>query len=329
VAIADGDDPEDAVVLYPSLGTTRVWYHNMPDGRTTFSNGLINGIVNAGGASRTTWGVPVPAEVGTITPVGGGGLYAGTFRAAATYVRTADGLEGGQVLSSTFELTEGQGIVITGLPTLAGHSINIYLSGHNGAKLRLAGNAAGATFTFTGDANDLQRPLMTENVRPAPVGTLSAYWRGRALVAAGNVLFASKHMRPEHFVLGDAFKVFASDITLVQPVDAGIFVGTEGGELTFLAGTEWAKLAPTVVQRGSVVLGSGVTVPGKHLVRGDGTAGSGDCMVCICDGAILAGYQDGAVAALTKGRYETDVTEVAATFRMRDGEIPQYIAVPQ
>jgi hypothetical protein len=60
VAIADGDDPEDAVVLYPSLGVDRVWYCNLPDGRTTFSNGLINGIASA--TAATKWGVPVPSS---------------------------------------------------------------------------------------------------------------------------------------------------------------------------------------------------------------------------------------------------------------------------
>ena len=43
---------------------------------------------------------------------------------------------------------------------------------------------------------------------------------------------------------------------------------------------------------------------------------------------IVAGFSDGGIVRMTEGRYATDVTEVAATFRMANGA-PQYLAVPQ
>ena len=51
------------------------------------------------------------------------------------------------------------------------------------------------------------------------------------------------------------------------------------------------------VMRGRVVLGSGVSVPGKSI-------------------------------KLTEGKYVTSATEVAATFREING-VPQYLAIPQ
>ena len=33
----------DRHVIHPALGPERVWYCNLPDGRTTFTNGLIHG----------------------------------------------------------------------------------------------------------------------------------------------------------------------------------------------------------------------------------------------------------------------------------------------
>ena len=51
-------------------------------------------------------------------------------------------------------------------------------------------------------------------------------------------------------------------------------------------------------------------------------------MLCIAGRGIVAGFSDGGIARMTEGRYATDVTEVAATFRMVNGA-PQYLAVPQ
>ena len=59
LAMVDGGDlismdsaGASRVTLYPSLGVSRVWYCNLPDGRTTFSNGMICGITD--GATVTT-----------------------------------------------------------------------------------------------------------------------------------------------------------------------------------------------------------------------------------------------------------------------------------
>lgn len=329
VAIAEGDDPEDAVTLYESLGFDRVWYWNWPDGRTAFSNGLINGIATATGATK--WGVPVPDNTFVVTAIEGGELFAGSYRVSITYVRSADGLEGGQQQSLPVTVAADGAILVESLPTLAGHTINVYLTSHNGTKAYLAGNTATDTFTFDGANDELLRECLTEHLDPAPVGTLSAIWRGRALVAVGSTLYASRPGRPEHFDLSKDWKPLADTITLVQPVEGGIFVGTES-ELVYLRGTTWDQLAFEHRIKGRVVLGSGVTVPGKYLVRGEGTAGAAAGMLCIADGVITAGYADGAAVALTEGVYQTDATEVAAVFRIRseaDERIPQYVAIPQ
>lgn len=305
-----------------SLGTNRVWYCNLPDGRTTFSNGLINGIT-AGGAA-VAWGVPIPPSIGAGANTAGS-LFPGEYRYALTYVRLSDGQESGTIDSDPLNITSG-GIALTGLPTLAGHRINVYLKGPNSDQGYLAGNTTGSTFSYTGANDALVLPCRTDNLNPAPVGTVTAFWRGRVLVAVGSVMWASMAGRWQHFNLRRDFKQFGAPITLIQPVEGGIFVGTTK-ELCFLSGVEFDKLTYTRVVNGPVILGSGVTVPGELLKRGDGT-GSGTCMVCIADSILVAGYSDGGIGRLTEGRYTTSASEVAATFRML-GRIPQYIAVPQ
>jgi hypothetical protein len=318
VAIAPNGD---RTTIYPSLGIARVWYCNLPDGRTTFSNGLICGITD--GATMTTWGVPVPASAGAITDVAGN-LFVGSYRYALTHVRLADGLEGPPLDTAPVTLTGG--FVLDGLPVLAGHKINVYLTSHNDDTLYFAGATTNTMFAFTAANDTLVLPLRTDNLAVAPAPTVTAFWRGRALLAFGPVLYASRTNQWELFDFRRDFKQFSADITLIQPVDDGVWVGTTK-ELAFLAGTEFDKLSYERKVDGGVVLGSGVAVRGELVQQGEG-AGQGAAMICIADGVITAGFSDGGVVRMTEGRYATTAVEVSATFRMID-RVPQYVAVPQ
>lgn len=315
--------PDGSVqTVQPALGTERVAYADLPDGRTAFSNGLICGITD--GLTAQPWGVPVPERVGSLTQVGGA-LHPGAYQWQLTYVRLSDGLEGGPAYSQPVDLTEG-GLVLTSLPVLPGYQINVYLTGAGGGQAYLAGTATSSVFSFSGANHDLVLPCRTDYLEPAPAGSVLAFWRGRALVAKDAVLWASRPGQWEHFDTRRDFKQFDAPITLVQVVDDGLYVGTER-ELAFLAGGEWDKLVFRQVMPGRVVRGSGVSVPGEMVRAGDGL-GKGSAMLCIADRRIVAGFNGGEVVRMTEGKYETAVTEVAATFRTSRG-IPQYVAVPQ
>lgn len=324
LATADGDliNVATRAVLYPSLGVSRVWYSNLPDGRATFSNGLICGITD--GANTTAWGVPLPASQGAADDVAGS-LNPGEYRIALTHVRTADGLEGGTTHLGRFTVAAG-GIVLTGLPVLTGHKLNVYLSSANDDALYLAGSTMGSTFSFTSNSLNLQLACKTDLCYPAPAGILSVFWRGRTLTAVGNLLMASRAQQWELFEIAKDFKPFSGDITAILPVDDGVFVGTTA-ELAFLEGKEFDKLEYSQCSALPVVLGSGVDAQGERIKRGD-TVGQDSAMLCICGGVITAGFNGGNIERLTEGAYITTATEVAATFRVQDG-IPQYIAIPQ
>ena len=309
--------------LYFALGATRVWYCNLPDGRTAWSNGLICGITN--GLTSRAWGVQTPTAMGAAAAIAGT-LSAGDYRYQLSYTRLADSLESGASTYASIALNNNAGLSLANLPILANHLINVYLTSSNGSEAYYAGNTATSTFTFAGPNDALVLPLRTDNLSPAPAGRLLSFWRGRALTAVGKVLYASRTNQVESFAFRRDFKQFTTDITLVQPVENGIFVGTTT-ELAFLAGAEFDKLVFSSAANGAVVLGSGVAVQGELIKRGEG-GGLGAAMLCIADRGIVAGFSDGGILRMTEGRYATNVTEVAATFRHIDG-IPQYIAVPQ
>lgn len=308
-------------VVSPVLGgTSRVWYCNLPDGRTVFSNGNINGVTD--GHTTTGWGVPTPESAGVPMPVSGE-LHRGEYRYLVTHVRLADGLEGAPCEGGSVRLDEG-GLLVTDLPRLDGYGVNVYLSGRDGGECFLAGTTSGSAFSYLGTNEALVLPCRTLNETPMPAGRLLAFWRGRTLVARGSTLYASQPHRWEAHLPSRDFKHFPAPITLVQPVDAGIFVGTEQA-LHFLVGDQFDTLAQSRTVAGRVVLGSGCAVPGEDIQRGDAT-GAGGAMVCIAGGALTAGFSDGAINQLQQ--YSTDVAEVAATFRTVGG-VPQYLAVAQ
>lgn len=308
-------------VIHPALGSQRVWYCNLPDGRTTFSNGLLHGITN--GAAGLEHSVRPPDSLGA-PDTAFGSLFAGTYRYHLTMRRLADGVESPAISSQPITISQG-GVRLDGLVERAGHELQVYLSGKDGEGAYLIGATSGTTFEWGGQNSALVQPCRTVGAREFPVGTITAFWRGRTLVADGSTLWASRPSNP-HLSDWRDFKPFTAPITLIQPVDDGIYVGTEE-DLIWLGGTTWEGLGYVPTERGPVVMGSGVTAPGKQLMSGDGT-GAGKAMLCIADGEIVAGFGGGATSSLTAKRYRTAVGEVCATFRVVDG-IPQYVAVPQ
>ena len=114
----------------------------------------------------------------------------------------------------------------------------------------------------------------------------------------------------------------------MQPVDDGVYVGTEH-EVAFLGGGEFDKLVYQQALGQGAVRGSSVAVRGE-LVRLEKNNGSGSAMLCIAGREIMAGFNGGALVSLTQGRFAVgaDVTEVAATFRVTNG-VPQYLAALQ
>lgn len=308
-------------VIHPALGPGRVWYCNLPDGRTTYSNGLIHGVTD--GLTGQDRSVPVPGGLGVLGDAFGE-LFPGSYRYHLTHVRLVDRLESPAISSEPISIGQG-GFRLDGLPHLDGHAINVYLSGQDGEGAYLAGVTTSGSFEYTGNNAALVLPCRTLGALPFPVGTFTAFWRGRVLTAVGNVLWASRPSAP-HLADWRDFKQLVGDITAIQPVDDGVYVGTDK-ELHFLAGTTWDALALVPTRRGPVVPGSGVQAPGDRLLLGEGT-GSGTAMVCIAGGEIVAGFNGGQTSSLTGNRYKTAATEVCATFREIDG-IPQYLAVPQ
>lgn len=308
-------------VVHPAIGPERLWYCNLPDGRTTFSNGLIQGITD--GLVSLDRGVPEPTSLGA-PDTAFGDLFPGSYRYYLTHVRLSDGAESPALGSAPISISGG--LRIDGLPDLPGHAVNVYLSNESGEGAYLVGDrVTTSAFHFGGSNAQLVVPCRTIGAAQPPLGTITAFWRGRVLTAQGNVLGACRPFAP-HLSDWRDFKPFVDPITAVQPVSDGVYVGTTK-DLVFLSGTSWDELAYRPTNRGPVVLGSGTSAPGDRLKMGEGT-GSGEAMLCIAGGEVVAGFAGGRTESLTENRFRTTHSEVRATYR-EVGGIPQYVAVPQ
>ena len=297
--------------IYNTLGYTRVWYAELPDGRMAFSNGLINGLISPGGVA-VPWGISTPVDTGS-------GLAGGT-RYQITYVRTSDGLEGPPAYSpDRIDTTQS----IVGLPVLAGHTINVYFAPY-GEQAFYAGSTA--TDTFIQTAPQMGAQFIGNGLSAPPVGTQLTAWRSRILIADGKVLWATRPMQPELCDMTADFIQMPDPITLVHGVNSGVFVGTTNG-VYFLAGETFGALTMVQIATGPATLGSLVVIDATELKAEAQPKGSAYAALCIVNGVITMLAESGSITPLTADTYKVDVAEVHATTRQRNGFV-QYIAAP-
>lgn len=310
-------------VIHPAMGSDRIWYCDLPDGRTTFTNGSQNGITD--GLVGREHSVRPPDSLGA-TDDAFGQLNPGSYRYELTMRRLADGVESPSILSGPFTVTNG-GFRLDGLTERDGHEVLVYLTTKNGKECKLVGSTTTGTFEWGGKNSDITLlPCRTTGTQIFPVGTYTAFWRGRLLVAVGKTIWASRPGNP-HLSEWRLFKQMTAELTALQGVDDGIYAGTSE-DLIWLGGTTWEGLGYRPTRQGPVVPGSGVQAPGDQVRLGDGSGG-GTAMLCIAGGEVVAGFSGGSVSSLTSKRYRTDATEVCATFRVLEDGTPQYMAIPQ
>lgn len=298
-----------ARTLYPTLGYTRVWYANLPDGRVAFSNGLIAGLVTATTTTALGVSAPVDAGVGAV----------GETPYAVTYVRLADGREG----PPTYGLS---GIdpeqAVIGLPRLDGHRINVYLAPHGA--LLLAGSTDTDSFTHAG--GQLGVELDAAYLDVPPVGTQLTVWGSRLLIADGKTLWGCAPFRPEVCNLGKDFLQFDENITLLFGVEDGLFVGTQS-RVWFLAGTAFDTLQARVVASAGAALGSCVVFDSQYLNEKARPRGSNRVAACLIGDVLHVLGSSGICTPLTADRYRFAASEVWASVRLKGGAL-QYIAAP-
>jgi hypothetical protein len=296
----------------------RVYYAVVGD-RVFYSNGLQTGVFQAG-VSRS-WGLAVPSSLPTAVPVGGN-LPLGRYQYTLTYLR-ADGQESGAPRAGMIELTSPGGIAFEDIPVSTDPDVRfkrLYVSPADGdmmyVLLVLLNEETQASYHIerTGTV-----PLATQFLVPAPAGWHLAVIGGRVLVAAGNRLYPSEPFAPELFDLRRGVP-FASRITLVAPLDDGVYLGTES-EIAWLPGNDPAKWAYQPRADYGAIPGTLAYGQAGDVVEAEGPAAFFATTQGIC-----VGLNGGVLINLTNDRFNYPVMDEGSAVVRDSGGSVQYVA---
>lgn len=184
------------------------------NGEVCYSNGVITGKVSDG--ADLPWGIE-HAEPPTAAAVAYGGMRAGRYQVAITYV-TASGEEGGTSRAVAVTVAEGGGILLSAIPqpvatTVTG--IRVYLTPTNGDRFYEYGELAdGVTSVALSASTTLGRELTTWGLYPVPAGDVLELHNASILIGNGRWMFYT-----EPFYYGQYKKTnvygFRDDISVI------------------------------------------------------------------------------------------------------------------
>lgn len=276
--------------------------------RMVCANGLGLWRVSLTGGGAEAVPLALPQGAATVAAHTSGGLFAGRYGVAVAFV-DEDGVEGAPSAITFVDVAEGGGLKVSVVwPSPLGQvsGVRVYRTPANGDVLYRALEAdipAGFGEYALGEAT-LGRQAAFLHMRPMPTGSLVRFWRGRLLVADGNVLWLSQ---PYALGINDPrsdFVQFAEAIRFVEPVEGGVFVGTADG-VFFLSGqrpNEWAY-----VRTGAAIPScSSGTVPSSRF---GGEIGAAGMMLAVWRGAggFAIGMPEGRVLEPQADRFAAEV----------------------
>jgi hypothetical protein len=199
-------------------------------------------------------GLPSPVTLPALTTTTTGGMDEGTYQVASTEV-TSNGEESGAGMAQVVTLTQGQGILVSGVSFSSGASAtNIYVSKANGEVLYYHSQTSSTSTSIMEKPQG--RKLETQFMDELPAGQLMFYYKGRLWVAQDNVLWYSEPLRYGLCRLSANFIQFPERITIGQAVLDGIYIVADKGY--FLAGTDPKQMQQVVVSPYRAVEGTGM-----------------------------------------------------------------------
>lgn len=231
------------------------------NGNLYFTNKSTIGWVPAGSTQVRPVGVPVP-----LTPqltAGAGGLLPGKYAVSITLVDER-GEEGGASEVAFVALEQGGGIQLSNLPNKLGWTVYAYITSADGDVLRFAAEFSAVFPSYLVSEPARGGMIETQFLQPMPTGDFVRWHSGRLLVANGPALHFSQPLRPHLHKPAHDVIPFVGDITLLESVGSGVFVGDSRG-VWFLEGTDPAKFDLRRVSTCRAVAGSGLMVPPEHF----------------------------------------------------------------
>lgn len=307
-------DPESDMV-YGSVNQ----FIYVSDGKRAW---LFNPITN----QLRPWGVSSPAGQPTLVATTSGGLFAGRYQVAITYV-TADGEESGTGRAEYVDVPEGGGITLTAIPqSIEPHvsAINVYMTRVNGQTLLLYGQIAADAASCQIFRQSLGRPLKTQHLRTLPPAQSGfAFVNGRVFIARENGVLWSESLRFGLYSPQRNFAFYPYEVDMLVASAPGAQAGgcfTASGDKTyFLGGTTPGDFSSIIKHHAGAIRGTQTFVPGTAFK--DQTIPDQEVPVWASTaGSMCVGLPDGSVKPLSDGRYAMQVgARGASVFRELQG----------
>jgi hypothetical protein len=271
-----------------------VCYDDLLDG-VAFSGARDLCFVAPGGAVRTL-GVENPGGV-TVAAETYGGLLDGRYAVAVSFLRGTE--ESGLSMGAFVAVQFGGGLRIA-VPQpfdAAVTGIRVYRTEANGDVFYRAADIPKGLPSYLLGSTDIGRQADNQFLERMDPGQIVRYWNGRLLVARGSTLLYSQPMRYGLFDRRHDFVQLAQRITLMQPVEGGVFVGTKAGVLFFAGGNPAAWVVkPTGGQ--PPIAGTGTSVDADQL----GGDARGRLALWFARNGFVLGTPDGAILEPQKDR---------------------------
>lgn len=232
------------------------------NGEVYLTDGRIGVIVSDSGEIRS-FGVELPSGQPVMTPTSSGGLYAGSYQVAVTFLDKY-GRESGATSPAIIRIPENGGVNLSNIPQPqdnAVRSIRIYMSDVEGDLLYLRTQVPVGQHSYLLGNIPAKKQLDSLFKAPMPPGEAVAFYNGRLYVAASNTLVFSDALDYGRYHVNDNYYLFASEILFVLPVSKGLFIGTRQG-VEFFEGESPASFSRSVVTPISSIEGTGTCVSG-------------------------------------------------------------------
>jgi len=293
------------------------------DGLVYFTGETANGVID--GNSVIPWGIEEPNPKPTLS-VTGGGLSAGVYQVAMTYIRS-NGLESGSSVAQQLLVGDMAGIALTNLPVSSDPevvNIRIYVSTADGEVLYLYRDLPnGTTSTIITSVSSAMMPLPSFNRHVAPKGSIVKIYHQRAFVADSNILWYSDPFSYNWFDYHKSYFVFPAPIRALMPVEGGLWVAAD--KLYYLIGKDAESMRMEMKEPVEVVPNTSVRIPGAYIFIENTPIGYK--WLTTTDKGIYILFNDGIALNMTEKNVTfPEADSGAAVFVQQDG-INRYLSI--
>jgi len=249
-----------------------------------------------------------------------GSLPTGVYRIATTQ-RLASGEESGVEDYAMITLSSRAGIDVA-IPPVDPNAatVSVYCSLADSETLyEVAQVSTGTASVVIRNTVDFGRPLQTLDVVAPFPGTQVGYHKGRMLIADGPYLFYTDPFSPSWFRMNQFF-AFADDISLVAPVDNGIYVSAD--RTYFLQGNDPETMNQDVVSDAKAVKGTL-----QYLLPGEMPEINQEHAVWLSDRGFILGAPGGVVQHMTEADFTFAVSELGTLGKVKQDGVTTLVGL--